>query len=920
MALLVVVVIACGVVFQWRKDTPARQLARGKAYAAKNEHRQALIEFKRSLQGEPGQPAVRVLLGNELFSVGEVQAARAEFQRALDGGYPADDVIVPLVRAALKENDLNAVIKLVNDTNVESAPVNAELQTLLGAAYLGQGKEQAGFDAFNSARQFVPAFRPAAIAEARYHMVNGKPDLAAAVIAKVPDGGGDDADLLSLRGDLARLAHDLPEAEQLYEAAVRIDPRNMLVRLNLAQNAMELDRLDVAEQQARVVTQALPKNSKAPFIMATIAYARKDMPSAKAAVERSVELSPKYGPSQLLAGVVARETGDLLQAELHLREAVALDPANTEARRMLAELYLQRHEPARAFETIQPILGTAQSNPVIASLAARSAMQSGDAATASQLFERVVGGQPGDAQAAIVAATLKIASGHEASGIAQLAVAAKAHPDDPEIDVAQVVMQLQLHQADAATAAWRLLAAKQPQNPRTDRLRAMIAVERNDLAGARAALTHASSVKPDDFATTAALVDLDLRERHPDQARTRLESFIAGATQPVDALLLLASIDENSGVPVDAVSGVLKRAEKASPGSLEVARAQAAFAVRHGETDQGALAIRRGLAISPDDQPLLSISADLDQRAGRTDRAVATLTRLVALNHEVPAYTMRLGALQLRDGKVEAALVSYRDVLKRNPTRGDLQASMMTSLLEANRVDEADRLLFDIGQAAPNSSIVAMYDGDVKLARKQLPEAIAAYRQVLIKTPSAAGAVKLSKALDLAKRRGDATVVLDDWLKTHPGDDTAMLYQAERATAQLDYDGAAGAYRKLLDGHPDDPRLLNNLAWALARKNDGTAFDYAKRASALAPDDPDVVDTLAGILIQRGDTAEGMRMLQKVSVLAPQRADLKLSLARAQLAGGQRDTARQTLRDVVRMSPDSAEGKQSRQLLTTIDP
>ena len=919
-ALVAVLAISAGTVLQLRKDTPEKQLARGKTYAARNAHREAMLEYKRSIQGNPAQPDVRFLLANELFAVGDVQNAQVEYQRAMDGGYPVDEVIVPLVRSTLIQKDYARVVKLVTDINVDSPQNNAELQTMLGTAYLWDGKEQAGYDAFGAARGFVPGFRPAATAEARYLMIGGKADLAEKALAKVSDDGQDDAELLSIRGDLARLRHDPAQAETFYEAAVKADPRNMLVRLNLAQNALELNQLDMATQQIRVVVQALPKNAKAQYIAAAVAYAHKDLATARAAIDTSVQLSPKYGVAQVLAGIVARESGDLLQAELHLREAVSIDPNNQDARRMLAELYLQRHEPAKAAETIQPLLASAQTNPAIASLAANIAMQNGDAKTASQFFDRVAAGQSTDVGATIVSASLKIASGHEDSGFAQLNAAAKANPANPEIDVALVVARLQLHQLDAAMAAWRTLAAKQPSNGRTDRLLALIAGERNDVAGARAALAHALSLDPGDFLSIAGLVDLDLREKHPDQARARLQTFIATAPQPTDALLLLARVEAKDGSPLKAVSDVLARAEKASPSAVQVAREQAAFYASRDEIGKSIAAIQRGLTIAPDDQQLLSARAELEQRSGQDDRALATLTRLVRLNHEVPGYTMQLALLQLRLNKGEATLTSFRDVIKRNPTREDLQATMVSALLEANHLDEADRLLFDIAQVAPNSPTTANDEGDVKLAKKQFPEAIAAYRRAMTLSSDFASTAKLARALDLSKRRDDATDVIGDWLKIHPTDEIALLYDGQRAMGLLDYDRAISAYRKVLDSRPDDAKLLNNLAWLLGRKMDPAALEYAKRASVLLPDDPDVADTLAEILIQRGQSTEGLRLLEKANAQAPLRPDIKLRLARAQIGNGQKDAAIRNLRELADTSPESAEGKQSKGLLTTLNP
>lgn len=55
------------------------------------------------------------------------------------------------------------------------------------------------------------------------------------------------------------------------------------------------------------------------------------------------------------------------------------------------------------------------------------------------------------------------------------------------------------------------------------------------------------------------------------------------------------------------------------------------------------------------------------------------------------------------------------------------------------------------------------------------------------------------------------------------------FYLAESANVRKDYAGAIKQYRVLLDGQPENPMLLNNLAWVMAQTKDAKALELAEK-------------------------------------------------------------------------------------------
>ena len=69
-----------------------------------------------------------------------------------------------------------------------------------------------------------------------------------------------------------------------------------------------------------------------------------------------------------------------------------------------------------------------------------------------------------------------------------------------------------------------------------------------------------------------------------------------------------------------------------------------------------------------------------------------------------------------------------------------------------------------------------------------------------------------------------------------------------------------------------------------------------------------MLDTLGTILIKKGDVSQGVDKLQKAAQLAPNRLEIRLNLAKAQMKAGNRDAARKELEAIVQATEKSTVG------------
>ena len=125
-----------------------------------------------------------------------------------------------------------------------------------------------------------------------------------------------------------------------------------------------------------------------------------------------------------------------------------------------------------------------------------------------------------------------------------------------------------------------------------------------------------------------------------------------------------------------------------------------------------------------------------------------------------------------------------------------------------------------IQKQRPKEAVGYMLEGDAHALKKSWNEAATAYRNGLKQNAETALAIKLHAVVVAGGGSGEADRFADSWMKEHTKDLQFRLYLAEAATARKDYATASKYYRVLVDAQPNNPAMLNNLAWALAQNKD----------------------------------------------------------------------------------------------------
>ncbi|MBK7673846.1 MAG: PEP-CTERM system TPR-repeat protein PrsT [Candidatus Accumulibacter sp.] len=883
--LVTLLLIGCG------GENPTALLSSAKESLLKNDHKTAVIQLKNALQKDPQLAEARFLLAKALLEGSDPTGAEVELRKAKDLNYPADEVVPLLARTLLMLGQPEKVTGELAKAELTTPAAKSALQTSIGQAYVMQGKPDQAEAAYAASLAAEPGNPPALIGEAR--MKAGRGDLpgAVALLDRALEKSPGLHDAWQIKGDLLSAQGDAAGAMLAYRKALEIKPDYLAAHAAIIRQLLAEGKIDDAGAQLASMKQIAANHPQTHYLAAMLAYQKKEYAAARDAILLMLRAVPDNPLGLQLAGLIEYELKAFPQAETYLLKALPQTPPLGVARRVLIASYLQNSQPGKALGILEPVLDKIDKDSNMLALAGQVFLQNGQIDKAGTYFARAAALDPKNPGKRTSLAMVSMARGDSDAAFRDLEQVAAADPGN-RADLALIAAHLQRREIDAALKAIAALEKKQPDDPLTHNLRGTALLGKRDIAGARKSFEKALALNAAYFPAAVNLANLDLVEKKPEEARKRFEAVLVKDPKNVQALLALAELRAKAGGTTEEVAALIGKAVTASPTDPAPRLRLIGLYLSKNETKSALAAGQEALAALPERPEILDAAGRAQQAAGDLNQALATYGKLVAIKPDSPLPYLRMAEIEVAAKNKEAALQNLQKALKVKPDSLDAQRGIMMLELDAGRTKEALDVARDVQRQRPKEAIGYVFEGDAHASKKAWGDAAAAYRAGLKEVGGAELAAKLHSALLAGGNNAEADKFAEAWLKEHAKDARFRLYLAEQATARKDYAGAVRHYRVLLEAQPDNAAVLNNLAWVAGQLKDPKAIDYAEKANKLAPDQPAVMDTLAVILVEKGDSARAVELFKKALELAPQASQIRLNYARALIKVGQKGEAR----------------------------
>lgn len=896
-----------------REQSTAQLLADARQYQQKGDRKAALIQLKNAVVNSPDDGEARLALGTHYLDNGDMVSADKELRKAASLGIAQARTLPSLATAMLAQGQFQKLLDEVTPAIAQGSP---ELLTRRGDALLALRKPDEAKQAYEQALAAKGAGAGPRLGLARLAMAQSDSAAAHRYVDEAAAAEPGNAEVWMFKGALLGAQGKPQDALAAYDQALKVKPDHRSAHVEKAYVEIGLGKYAQAGADLEAARKTTPGNLLVTYAQALLDFSQGKHAAAQESLQKVLKNAPEHMPSILLAGAVELNLGATQQAEQHLRKYLEANPNHVYARKLLAQALLKSAQPADAVAVLAPALKEPGSDAELLALAGQSYMQVNNFDKASTYFERASTLAPKAATLHTSLGLSRLAQGDKASAERELELGASLDTASGQAATTLVAAQMRMKNFDKALAAAQALEKSRPNDPTVYNLKGGIYLAKNDPAGARASFERALAAKPDFFPALANLAQLDLQQKQPERARQRFEAALAKDKDNLAVMSALAALANAAGKTADA-TGWLEKANAAHPEAVAPALQLGGQYLASGQQQKALTLARKYQAMNGSNPELLDLLARAQLANDDAAGALDSYGKLAALAPKSAAVQVQLARVHLRLKNEAAANDDLNKALALQPGFLPAQVAQIQLAEQKGNTDAAIAIAHQLQKQHPDQPNGYLLEGDLAARHDRAAQALAAYEQAFAIGKSAPVLVKIHQQLLKNGKAAEAGQRLARWQKDNPQDVQVPLYLAERQLADKDYKGAAAQLQAILKQNPNNAIALNNLAWAYQQDKDPRALPTAEQAYRLAGNSPAVLDTLGWLLLERGDVARALPLLQKAASLTPE-PGIRYHFAVALQKSGDKENARKTLLELLGKGGHFQDAPAARALLKEI--
>jgi tetratricopeptide (TPR) repeat protein len=288
---------------------------------------------------------------------------------------------------------------------------------------------------------------------------------------------------------------------------------------------------------------------------------------------------------------------------------------------------------------------------------------------------------------------------------------------------------------------------------------------------------------------------------------------------------------------------------------------------------------------------------------------VQARTELMKLLHEYPTSSevqLQLGLLALSEKKYADAETIFSKLGKARPGDAGPAAALVATYSAQNQSDRAIELLTQELKKKPDSVPIRRLLALTAEHMRKFDLAITEYQELLANDAKSIDLrTRLAEAYRAKGDLGEAIAVLGPAVQLAPNDPEPVMLLTSMYVEAGRYDEAQRAFKRVLEFRPDNPFVLNDMAFLLAESGGdlGEALRLAQRALEKSPENPVLIDTLGWIYLKKGDKDSALQSFSDLVHRQPQNSTYHYHYAMALFEKGDRQHAKSELESALASGP-----------------
>ena len=630
-------------------------------------------------------------------------------------------------------------------------------------------------------------------------------------------------------------------------------------------------------------------------------------------------------------GTIYFEQGRLLMAKPYLSRASKLQPANFEVLSNLIKTDLTFRDFAAAKTNALLILEKSPQNEDGPMLLAQSATNPASIQEARGIIKKLPGGAGDSASANLALGILDLRENKPDEAEKAFTKSAAINPKFAEAHTA--LASIYLLKKDLIKAEVELKAAAELSAPRSSKRLEYISFlsQKGDTAAAKQLLQKLVQEAPDYLPALMLMAQFASVEKKYDESLAVIAKVLAKDSRYPEAMLLSARLRMAKGEFAVAIAE-LEKALGIFATSPQFIYQLGLAQVAQGDMRKAIETLNRALKIAPNYTEASVLLAGLNMRTGDPSSAIVSLKIVVQQHPELIQPRLLLADAYRGQGNFNDALAVFEGIekdfpgnqrtpllagqvymqqkrwkearaaldlsLKRDPTSQTTIEQLIALEVTENKFTEAHKLVDQLIEKKPKAADNYVTRARVFLAQKDSAKAEESLQKSIELQPDAWGTYFMLAQLYISTSQQQKAIDnLQRILTANPKDVQSLTLLALVNDQLKRYDAALAAYEKILEVNPKSGIALNNVAFLYADRFNqlDKALESAQKARDLFPKDANVADTLAWVLVRKGQYGRAIVLLEESAEKLPKSAEIQYHLGVAYYQFGDEAAAKSAL-------------------------
>jgi len=891
LTLALLTLVACG-----GEESSEQHLARAKDYINASDYPSAAIELKNALKLDDASAEARWLLGKVYLETGEMLAAESALRRAQDMGWKADDVRPALAKTLLVQGKVADVLALdYQDLNPTAAALLLSSQAM---AALSDKQTDKAAELVALALGKAPQLPEAKLAQATIAIQQGDATAALSLVDAIMVEAPDNEQARWLKGQALLQQGKLEDARAAFDQSIANSETAFAERIARALVSLQLKDYETAQADATELLKLSPQDPTANYIQGAIHFQNKQYRQAITALTLAEPVAQQFPLVLYYRSSAYLNEKDLDLAEKFGSQFVTLHPDDGNGRKMLAAILLLQHKVKDAQDMLQPVLDQNPDDLQALNFMANALLLDDHADIGMLLYAQIVLLEPTWLFVPLPEKAPQMRSGSGEQASQPLEAVPDAAANFPQTDILSILNHLTSKDFPGAIEVAKSYQFADPQSLSPYRVLGRVYFAAGQLTEAKDAFEKVLKRDPGDPTANLGLAEMSLAEGSPDKANHYYQTVLRAHPNDLTTLMQLVAVEASKN-NVTAMVARLNQAIQAHPTAFEPRVRLASYYMGVGNPERVEPLLAKLTGLQRRSPRVLELTALAQRAQNQNEAALATAQQLVDANPaSAPAHYL-LALAASATGDQQKAKQALLEAIKHDPKHLLALLALAEIAKSEGQRAQLEQYVATLVELAPDAPDVLRLRALLAQANGNVAEALVLSQRAFKQAPTTQIVLELTAYQKAAGRAEAARNTLQQWIKNHPQDIAVRLLLAKDLALDNDRAGAQAQYGAVLAQEPDNIIALNNLAWDLRLDNPAQALAYIRKASNLAPDQPDLLDTLAVIESLNGDHKGAQETIQRALAARPDDVTMRFHQAMIAAALGDKTQAIAALEELL---------------------